>query len=260
MIIFNDWFGRLGNNIIQLCNIIDIALYYKHDIQFNVEHKFFDLKVISDYFSKYNNNIKITDKYNFYYPEKINNVSQNIFRKNSKEKRDLLKKAFKIKNVNALDEDILVIHLRSGDIFRNTGAHEGYISPPLAYFVKKIYEIQCKKIIILCEDKNNPILNRLLQLYKNAVYSKNSLEEDIKIILGAKNIIMSVGTFIPSLLLMSDNIKCVHGKLMKCQSIDCKYNHYQYISNDKELKEYYELMHPWRNTEKQINTILTYKY
>lgn len=30
MIIFNTFSGRLGNNIIQLSNIIDIAIAYKH--------------------------------------------------------------------------------------------------------------------------------------------------------------------------------------------------------------------------------------
>ena len=34
MIIVNDWYGRLGNNIIQLANIIDLALFYKHNINF----------------------------------------------------------------------------------------------------------------------------------------------------------------------------------------------------------------------------------
>ena len=47
----------------------------------------------------------------------------------------------------------------------------------------------------------------MLKLYKNTVYEKNSLEKDIRIILGATNIIFSVGTFIPSLMLLSVNKK-----------------------------------------------------
>ena len=52
MLIVNDWYGRLGNNIIQISNVIDIALYYQDEISFNVNHTFFDLKIIENYFKK----------------------------------------------------------------------------------------------------------------------------------------------------------------------------------------------------------------
>jgi hypothetical protein len=38
MIIFNNLGGRLGNNIKQLSNIIDIAIAYKHNIKINVKN------------------------------------------------------------------------------------------------------------------------------------------------------------------------------------------------------------------------------
>ena len=68
MIIFDKLSGRFGNNIIQLSNIIDIAIKYKHNIKINVKKlNFFDLYVIEKYFNKYNNSEKITDKeYKFF--------------------------------------------------------------------------------------------------------------------------------------------------------------------------------------------------
>ena len=102
----------------------------------------------------------------------------------------------------------------------------------------------CKKIHIICEDTINPVVNELLKLYKNAVYEKNTLEKDIRIILGATHIIFSVGTFIPSLMLLSNNNKYIYGKNF----------------NDDELKEYYKIMKPWKNTIEQRNYILTYDY
>ena len=83
MIVSNHWQCRLGNNIIQLCNIIDIALFYKHSIIFKVNHTYFNLKVITDYFRKYKDNTInkkkiLTDKRNFFraaidgsYPKKV---------------------------------------------------------------------------------------------------------------------------------------------------------------------------------------------
>ena len=47
MLIFEKWCGRLGNNIIQLSNVIDIALFYKHNICFKTTHEFFNVKIKS---------------------------------------------------------------------------------------------------------------------------------------------------------------------------------------------------------------------
>ena len=71
MIIVNEWFGRLGNNIISLCNIMNIALHYKHNIIFKVDHKLLNVSIIEDYFSEYNNDEILTDKTNFFYRKNI---------------------------------------------------------------------------------------------------------------------------------------------------------------------------------------------
>lgn len=61
MLIIKRWFGRLGNNICQISNVIDICIYYKHNVIFNVKHPLFNLKLIENYFSKYNNSEKVAD-------------------------------------------------------------------------------------------------------------------------------------------------------------------------------------------------------
>lgn len=241
MLILQSWTGRLGNNIQQLSNIIQIAIAYEHNVSFKVGHPLFNLKIIQEYFNKYNNN-KI-DKGLFYYQHKMY-YSLDIYEQNIEERNNLLKKSFLIKDVNKLDEDDLIIHIRSGDIFSDK-PHGAYVPPPLAYYIKYINKIQHKRIIILSEDKKNPVINKLLQLYKNAEYNKRSLNDDIKIILGATKIIYSIGTFIPWLLFMSDNIKLVYGSP---------------YSQHEELKDYYQIMKPWRNTKIQRDYILNYDY
>ena len=242
MIIFNKLNGRLGNNIIQLSNIIDIAIAYKHNIKINVKKiNFFDLSVIEKYFNKYNNNEIITDEYNFFYKNKLP-FSNDIFKQNIEERNKILQKAFLINNINKLPENDIVIHIRSGDIF-SSEPHPGYVPPPLSYYTKVIDKYKYEKIHIICEDTINPVVNELLKLYKNAVYEKNSLEKDIRIILGATQIMFSIGSFIPSLMLLSNNKKYVYGK------------HF-----NNELKEYYKIMKPWKNTIEQRNYILTYNY
>ncbi len=164
--------------------------------------------------------------------------SNDIFKQNIEERNKILQKAFLINNINKLPENDVVIHIRSGDIF-SSKPHPNYVPPPLSYYTKEIDKYKYEKIRIICEDTINPVVNELLKLYKNAVYEKNTLEKDIRIILGATNIIFSVGTFIPSLMRFSNNNK--------------------YLSLLK-LKEYYKIMKPWKNTIEQYNYILTYDY
>jgi len=160
-------------------------------------------------------------------------VKQNI-----EEKNKILQKAFLINNINKLPENDLVIHIRSGDIF-SSNPHPSYVPPPLSYYTKEIDKCKYKKIHIICEDTKNPVVNELRKLYKNAVYEKNTLEKDIRIILGATNIIFSVGTFIPALMKLSNNIKFIHSCFKD------------------ESQEYNKIMQPWKNTIKQRNYILT---
>ena len=249
MIIFNKLNNRLGNNIIQLSNIIDIAITYKHNIKFNIENLiFFDLSVIETYFNKYNNIEIITDNYNFFYNNKLP-FPNRIFNQNVEERNKILQKAFLINNIDKLNENDLVIHIRSGDIF-SSKPHHDYVPPPLSYYTKEIDKYKYDKIHIICEDTKNPVVNELLKLCKNAVHNENNLEKDIRIILGATNIIFSIGTFIPSLMLLSNNKKYVYGKSFNMETgVD-----------DQEFKEYYKIMKPWKNTIEQRNYILTYNF
>ena len=137
MIILNNLYGRLGNNIKQLCNIIAIAITYKHNIKLNVKINFFDLSVIEKYFNKYNNSEIITDKKKHFFDRSILPFPNDIFKKNVKESNKILQNAFLINNINKLNENDIVIHIRSGDIFISN-PHPSYVPPPLCYYIKEI--------------------------------------------------------------------------------------------------------------------------
>ena len=188
------------------------------------------------YFNKYNNSEIITDNKHFFYTNKFHGIDK--FKKIVEERNKILQKAFLINNINKLHENDIVIHIRSGDIF-SSRPHPNYVPPPLSYYIKEIDKCKYENIHIICEDTKNPVVNELLKLYKNAVYEKNTLENDIRIILGAANIIFSVGSFIPSLMLLSNNIKSFYRK--------------------EDLEDYYKIMKPWKNTIVQRNYILTYE-
>ena len=243
MIVSDKFFGRLGNNILQISNMIDIAITYRHNIKFKCKKlSLFNLTYIEIYFNKYNNPEILRNDRNFFSIRKMP-FPKEIFQQNVEERNNILRSAFLIRNIIKLPENDLTIHIRSGDVF-SPRPHDNYVPPPLSYYTRQIDRGNYDKIHIVCEDTKNPVVNELLKLYKNAVYEKNNLENDIRKILGSTNIIFSVGTFIPALILLSDNIKYTYGN----------------ACNNEELEDYYKFMKPWKNTKQQREYIITYVF
>ena len=239
------WHGRLGNNIIQLINAIQLAVTKNYNI-IVPRHKYFSKTHICLNKQIGINSKRISDPNNYFYSTNIPDVDQNRV-------LQILRGSFTIKDVKALDAEDLVIHIRSGDIF-DKDPHPGYIMPPLSYYVDIIRANTFKNIYLLAEDRKNPCINALLELYLTIQFELQPLEKDIRLILGAVNVVASYGTMIDSLLLFSDNIKRVYRPsyshiLFKLESV-------QYIATD--LDEYKQAMTPWKNTREQREIILRY--
>lgn len=263
--------ARLGNFIIQLKNAIQIALFYNYNIILP-EHKYINTTylVTNDNIAVHNETI--TDENNFLYQFTISNIDCNLFKLNRERTCQILKSIFTIKNETPLGENDLIIHMRSGDIFEER-PHPEYIMPPLSFYVDIIKEHNYNDIYLIAEDRKNPCINALLELYPTIKFKLQSLEEDIQLIMGATNIVLSYGTFIPSLLILSNKIRnCYRASYM-----DLSYmNFYDHISDDAsnntstelikynihttELTEYKNKLSPWRNTETQRKIMLNYQH
>lgn len=204
--------GRLGNCIIRVINCLHIGLHLNCNIILP-EHPFINTKkIIINENKSSNHDNYITDKHCFYFRDKIN-IDRTIFINNNDKVLTILKNAFKFKkfeNTSHITDRDLVIHIRSGDIFDNY--NYWYQQPPLSYYVQiiNIYEHNIDNIYIVAEDKKNPCIDKLLKLYPSIIYNKNSLEEDIKIILSATTIVGGFGSFIPSLSLFSTKLKTLY--------------------------------------------------
>ena len=249
-------YGKIGNFLVQLSNAIKVALFYNYNIILP-KHPYINTAYIVINNDVNLNNEKINDHHDFFYATKINNIDTILFKKNTLKTLAILKSCFAIKNEIPLDDNDLLIHIRSSDIFSNN-PHPSYLTPPLSYYVNIINKNNFNEIYLIAEDRINPCINRLLQLYPKIKFKIQSLEEDIKFILGAKNVVMGFGTFIPSLLLVSDNIKNLYKP--------------SYMNNDEtdvlnriikvfniELSTYKKKMTPWKNTLEQRKFMLTYK-
>jgi len=200
-----NWYGRLGNNIIQLLNgitfglqnnfnkiifpyhdflnnneiIFDINNYQKKDLIASYENDFFDLAINN--IIKYNINIK----------ELFNKYIKPII-------RDI--------NYNYNNNYDLTIYLRSGDIFENIEIE--YVQPPLSYYEEIIKRENTNNIILISEDLNNPITKYYNNYYK---YTKNDFITDINYLINSKVVVLGYSTFCYFfILLLNDKIKKIY--------------------------------------------------
>jgi len=65
ILVIRKWWGRLGNNIIQLRHAIQIAIYYKYDIVMP-KHAYFNTTTLKFQEENPSEN-KLYDGYNFYF-------------------------------------------------------------------------------------------------------------------------------------------------------------------------------------------------
>tara|TARA_B100001123_G_scaffold444085_1_gene591939 strand:+ start:262 stop:1047 length:786 start_codon:yes stop_codon:yes gene_type:complete len=256
----NSWFGRLGNNLMQLRHIILVALYYKYNIEIP-SHPFFNTtKIILN--ENTNNNIYIDNEgTNFFYAKKIKTFDKKCFNMNVEKMKELLQKIFIIdyKNINPLSENDLVIHIRGGDIFSNR-PYPGYIPPPLSYYTNIIDKHKYDKIYLVNDVNNNPCINKLLQLYPNIIYNeKNNLLTDIYTIMSAKNIVYTVGTFPCSLLFLTNHTKNIYYPSYSIQVQEILY-YMPYVNfYGSNLTNYKKSVGKWENTKKQNKLLLLNK-
>jgi len=242
-LIIDKWRGRLSNNILQLSNALYVAIYYNCNIKFP-KHPYFNgdsIQVYNPDINKFilSKNINVRDSINGNnFLSRLTFYPSDLYDKNNDIVYKYLKECFIIKGktIRPLGDNDVVIHLRSGDIFK-TEIHQDYYQPPLSFYVNLINEKKFSNIYIISQDNSNPCLNKLLNIFPTIIYKPDTLYNDIKILLSAKQIISSNGTFVNELLKLSEHIQQVY----KYENI-----------------EYARLMYPWDNSPKKIRYMLTF--
>ena len=204
MLIINSWFGRTGNNILQLIRAIHYAILNNHNIIIFENHNLLLSNKIKLQNIEYENKSQINDtffnlnKYNIVDPEPY--LMKKYFQK-------YIKPIFKIKlneNNNIIVNDkIVYIHFRGGDIFSNN-PHNAYVQPPLSYYKNIINNYD--NAILVCEDKKNPCIDDLLK-QQNIEYTSNTVEKDLSILSNVSNLVIGFGTFGFLLYLMNQKLK-----------------------------------------------------
>jgi hypothetical protein len=254
------WYERLGNNLVQLRNSLHIAIEKKYNVRIP-NHPFLNKTFINLVDIK-DNNI-IIDKDDYFFVSRLPETSykcwekKEIFKKNFDKVKNIIKSLFKIKLINddINRKNILHIHIRSGDLFSKKFPHDQYICPPLSFYKNIIESKNWEKIILICEDYGNPCMRSLLKMYrKKIIYKKQSLDDDVKLILEAENIVFGMGSFVPTLLWLNSNVKKIYFPSNA---------HKHYIEKDNleyeevNIDNYIKKIDKWKNIKSQYTIMIT---
>lgn len=251
MLIIKKWYGRYGNNVIQLIHAIKIALIKKHKKICFPNHILFSKKEIILEEMTYNKTIIENE---FFFLKEMGFELLNIY-----EMRDIFQKyildIFKINinNENINNKDEIVIHIRGGDIF-SRNPHRAYVQPPMSYYnnVTKNY----KQTMIISEDKKNPCINHLLK-NNNVKFKSSSVMSDLEYLCNAQNLMIGFSSFGIIPFFCSKKLKNYYIPNY-VDNIWFKGNYGNEINTHKiEIKNYIEVGN-WKNTPEQINLMLSH--
>ena len=191
----------LLNNLLYYCEILNITHIYLNSkknwpISQNIISNKINISITSKNILDFTNkNIVIFDKRSIYYQRVIKPQIRIDLLKN-----EIKKNLPKIK-INQTD---LFIHIRSGDIFRYSPNNNiNYAQPPLCFYQSIITKFNFSKIYIISQDKENPIIDILMEKFPKIIFNKNKLEKDISILINAYNIAGSISSFFTTLIIIS---------------------------------------------------------
>jgi len=256
-VVIQCWYGRLGNNIVQVY----------HGLMEAIERKTWLIIPQSDIWRSTRIDIPNCVSADVYIAPDDYHLLRPVrdLRMHSDLARELLRRSFVVDvgSVPALGEGSTVVHIRSGDIFRTFSNHaSAYVPPPLAYYAQILRE-RGGDTIVIAEDAMNPVVGCIAVCGGVRVCIGRPLLQDIVTMLGAETLVMSVGTFVPALAFLSIN----------CKRVVCP----DYIATDHRLggapqiienvvaletidvPGYVDSMYPWSCTPEQLRNVLTYR-
>lgn len=162
----------------------------------------------------------------------------------------------------------LYIHLRSEDVFAKNNKHTSYAQPPLCFYQNIIENNNFRNIIIFSNGKENPVIQKLIDLYPEKVIFKfGNIKDDIGELAHAENLVLSTSSFILGITRLSKYAKNVWMYDMISQREKDNWIIDKDIVEDRKFNEYimtpskYYLdnIYPWKADKKQLELMLNEK-
>ena len=193
MISINEWYGRLGNNIIQLGTACHIADIYGHsEVKFPPHYLFIGSSVFvrseENKCSKNVESVFFFDNSPFPAPS-LQQIKEAVL----KFVKPIMKEKIESKYIDTFDYTEAMIHLRGGDVFNFRKVHSGYVPAPYDFFLK------CSKnfsrVGVVAEDHKHPAHKLLLNDRQFLDMSSGNVIQDLCTLCSARTLIVGPGTF-----------------------------------------------------------------
>lgn len=193
------WFGRFGNNTLQLAH----AVYLAQELGIGtVEHPPHELFVGREIALARNSGNHPSLHGDFFYGQSVlpHAPLMSVQRRKEIFQSVLLPRyrgdmALDTHLLEVLREEFtLVIHIRSGDIFCEK-PHPGYVQPPLWFYQTILAEQPWLNVFLVCEDTKNPVINRLCADFPMIQLRSGTFAEDFAVLCHARNLVGSFSTF-----------------------------------------------------------------
>ncbi len=262
-----QWCGRFGNNVQQISN----AIFFCKENSLKFQSP--DNDLINPFTVSFGEDYCRAGLYFFHVPSKLGSGVPDYTTGDIpllyKQRRDICREyiypnlKINFDNIKVLDDDTVVMHIRSGDIFSRRNYYcsvvSNYLQNPLSFY-NKIAD-NYNKVIVLTEDYNNPVISELEKNPKVEIRIL-SVSETIEVMLSAKNVVTSgVSSFPIACVLLSENIKKLY----------CSNLYVDEILNPKDLlktnvdvelitidTERYIKWNEWLNTDEQRKIMIDY--
>ena len=158
----------------------------------------------------------------------------------------------------------LFIYIRSGDIFVHP--HRLYAQAPLCFYFKILDNYIFRNYYLVAENKNNPVIAKILEIRPNIIYNRNPLNIDIAYLTNAYNLVGGkISTFLNAIIPLNNNLKNLWIFLLVEQNKSKKekyYKHYKIKGNIYEMyasDNYFINMKYWSNKKFQRNLMIDEK-
>ncbi len=205
--------GRLGNQLLNIILAISLCIQYDINlIKLPTKPLFYDKDFIFINYPVLKYDSDIYHKSEVFYMHNFWMYDFKLFKlkKYSNKIKSIINKIFFFPKIKHFNNNILHIHIRSGDIMQGNKGN-CMVQPPCIFYENEIIKRKWDKVIIISEDTNNPCIKYLIEKYDNVIYfGKNSLEYDINELLSATNIMCGRGTFIQTLSLFMPHLQQIH--------------------------------------------------
>lgn len=262
----STWCGRFGNNIQQISN----AIFYCKENSLNFSSP--DNELIKPFTLEFGESYTNPRLYFFHVPSELGHGKPDFVvnvEELTKQRRQICKELIyphlkvNFENINQLDEDVVVMHIRSGDIFSRRDYYcpvvSNYLQNPLSYYTNIVKEY--KRVIVVTEDFENPVISELEKI-DNVEIKILPTSESLEILLSTQNLVTSgVSSFGIACALLSKNIKKLYCSNLYVNEI---LNHFNLINTDVDIiitnidQQRYIKWNEWLNTDEQRKLMIDY--